>query len=123
MRLMGLTILAAFNTIVTVLILVLMYALFRLNFGLIEGVTDNAGLMSFLIIGVVIIAILWFALYQLYKFNKRVWLLFYLLVGVVLTVLNIQYMWFLFLMLIYFTGIVLLFLDKSSVKEKNNPIK
>lgn len=117
MRLMGLTILAIFNTIVTVLSLIIMYALFRLNFGLIEGVTDNEGLIFFLFIGTVMMTVLWFALYQLYKYNKRIWLYFYLLIGIVLTVLNLQVFWFLFLMMIYFVGIALIFLDKSVVKE------
>lgn len=117
MRVTGLTILAAFNTIMSVLILVLMYGLFRLNFGLIEGASDNAGLLTFLFIGLVIMGVLWLAFYQLSKHNKRVWLLLYLVIGIVLTVLNIQFMWFLFLMLIYFAGIGLIFFDKDLAKE------
>lgn len=72
MRLFGLTILFMFNTLISTVILFALYGLFRLNFGLIEGVTDNSGLFFFILLGITLLFILWFSFYQVYKHNRKI---------------------------------------------------
>lgn len=120
MRLFGLAILFMFNTLVSMFILFALYGLFRLNFGLIEGVTDNSGLFVFVLLGLILLTIVWFSFYQVYKHNRKVWLSLFLLIGIVLVVFNSKFFWFLFLMLIYFIGIGLIYFDKSYTDSKNS---
>lgn len=120
MRLFGLTILFMFNTLISMFILFALYGLFRLNFGLIEGVTDNSGLFFFILIGITLLFILWFSFYQVYKHNRKTWLTLFLLFGLVLVIFNRKVFWFLFLMLIYFIGIGLIYFDKNFTPAKDN---
>lgn len=120
MRLFGLTILFMFNTLISMFILFALYGLFRLNFGLIEGVTDNSGLFFFILIGITLLFILWFSFYQVYKHNRKTWLTLFLLFGLVLVIFNSKVFWFLFLMLIYFIGIGLIYFDKNFTPAKDN---
>lgn len=120
MRLFGLTILFMFNTLISMFILFALYGLFRLNFGLIEGVTDNSGLFFFILIGITLLFILWFSFYQVYKHNRKIWLTLFLLFGLVLVIFNNKVFWFLFLMLIYFIGIGLIYFDKNFTPAKDN---
>lgn len=119
MRLFGLAILCIFNTLVSIFVLFALYGLFRLNFGLIEGVTDNSGLFFFIFLGLILLAIVWFSFYQIYKYNRKVWLSIFLLIGIVLVVFNSKVFWFLFLMLIYFIGVGLIYFDKSFTDTKD----
>lgn len=113
MRIIGITILSIFNTIVSILLALLMYGLTQLTLGVGNGASDNSALVGYLFIALAIMALLWLGLYQVYKYNRQLWLLLFAAVGIILTVLNFRVIWFVLLMLIYFTGILLIIRDKN----------
>lgn len=113
MRIVGLAILSIFNTIVSLLLIFVLFGLTQLTLGLGNGASDNSALIGYIIVGLVIILILWFGLYQIYTRNRQLWLILFAAIGVVLTIANLRVVWFVLLMVVYFTGILLIIKDNS----------
>lgn len=113
MRILGITILFIFNTVVSILLIFVLYGLTQLTLGLGNGTSDFSVLIGYIFAGIVILAIIWFGLYQIHKYDRRLWLLLFAAIGLVLTILNIQVIWFVLLMIVYFSGILLIVMDKG----------
>ena len=113
MRTIGITILSIFNTIVSLLLIFVLYGLTQLTSGLGNGASDNSALMGYIFSGLVIVVVLWFGLYQIHKYDRRLWLLLFAAIGLVMTILNIRVIWFILLMVVYFSAILLIVMDKD----------
>ena len=113
MRTIGITILSIFNTIVSLLLIFVLYGLTQLTLGLGNGASDNSALMGYIFSGLVIVVVLWFGLYQIHKYDRRLWLLLFAAMGLVMTILNIRVIWFILLMVVYFSAILLIVMDKD----------
>lgn len=113
MRTIGITILSIFNTIVSLLLIFVLYGLTQLTLGLGNGASDNSALMGYIFSGLVIVVVLWFGLYQIHKYDRRLWLLLFAAIGLVMTILNIRVIWFILLMVVYFSAILLIVMDKD----------
>ena len=113
MRMIGITILFIFNTVVSLLLIFVLYSLTQLTLGLGNGTSDNSALMGYIFAGLVSVFVLWFGLYQIHKYDRRLWLLLFAAIGLTMTIFNIQVLWFLLLMVVYFSAILLILLDKN----------
>lgn len=113
MRMIGITILFIFNIVVSMLLIFVLYGLTQLTLGLGNGASDNSALMGYIFAGLVSVFVLWFGLYQIHKYDRRLWLLLFAAIGLIMTIFNIQVLWFLLLMVVYFSAILLIVLDKN----------
>lgn len=95
MRMIGITILFIFNTVISMLLIFVLYGLTQLTLGLGNGTSDNSALMGYIFVGLVSVFILWFGLYQIHKYDRRLWLLLFAAIGLTMTIFNIEVLWFL----------------------------
>lgn len=113
MRIIGITILGIFNTVVSMLLIVVLYGLTQLTLGLGNGTSDSSALIGYIFAGIVILVVIWLGLYQIHKYDRRLWLLLFAAMGLIMTILNIRVTWFLLLMVVYFLAILLIVMDKN----------